>query len=182
MLKVINLNLKTFLGIVLLSLTISNATPTQNLVTDIAFPKVDAKQLACMTKNIFFEAGGESIHGQAAVARVVLNRVAHGFANTPCNVVYQKTVAADKVICQFSWVCASKPEPNKNSQRYKIAQQVAYDVMISGMYKDVVPKSTLFFHSVHVDPSWPLKKVATIGGHVFYSKVKIKPQVKDLND
>jgi len=104
----------------------------------------------------------------------VLNRVAHGFANTPCNVVYQKTVQADKVICQFSWVCESKSEPNKNSQRYKVAQQVAYDVMISGMYKDVVPKSTLFFHNTSVDPSWPYKKVATIGGHVFYSKARVK--------
>jgi spore germination cell wall hydrolase CwlJ-like protein len=174
MLKSISLNLRTFAAIVLISAGVSVASPTQNKIPEITFPKVDAKQLACMTKNIFFEAGGESIHGQAAVARVVLNRVAHGFANTPCNVVYQKTVQADKVICQFSWVCESKSEPNKNSQRYKVAQQVAYDVMISGMYKDVVPKSTLFFHNTSVDPSWPYKKVATIGGHVFYSKARVK--------
>ena len=48
---------------------------------------IDPKQLACMAKNIFYEAGNESIMGQAAVARVVLNRINHGFAKTPCAVI-----------------------------------------------------------------------------------------------
>jgi spore germination cell wall hydrolase CwlJ-like protein len=134
--------------------------------------KVDAKQLACMAKNIFYEAGSESIKGQAAVAVVVLNRVNYGFAKNPCNVVYQKITVEDKIVCQFSWVCEGKGEPNKNSYRYKVAEQVAYEVMYLGMHKEVVPKSTLFFHSIAVDPLWPYKKVATIGSHVFYSKMK----------
>jgi spore germination cell wall hydrolase CwlJ-like protein len=53
--------------------------------------KVDPKQLACLAKNIFYEAGGEPILGQAAVARVVLNRITHGFGSNPCNVIYQAT-------------------------------------------------------------------------------------------
>ena len=141
---------------------------------------VDPKQLACMAKNIFYEAGSESILGQAAVARVVINRVNHGFAKTPCAVVYQSHIV-EKIIddeltkvklCQFSWVCEDKTEPNKNSQRYKLAQQVAYDVMAYDAYEDVVPKSTLFFHNLHVDPLWPYKQVAKIGNHIFYSKHK----------
>ena len=51
--------------------------------------KVDPKQLACLAKNIFYEAGGEPIIGQAAVARVVLNRISYGFGPTPCSVIYQ---------------------------------------------------------------------------------------------
>jgi spore germination cell wall hydrolase CwlJ-like protein len=141
---------------------------------------VDPKQLACMAKNIFYEAGSESIMGQAAVARVVMNRVAHGFAHTPCAVIYQ-THIVEKVVddettkvklCQFSWVCEGKTEPNKNSQRYKLAQQVAYDVMANDAYNDVVPKSALFFHNLTVDPLWPYKQVAKIGNHIFYSKHK----------
>jgi len=142
------------------------------------FTKVDKKQLACMAKNIFYEAGSESIKGQAAVARVVMNRVNHGFASNPCNVVYQKITVNDKIICQFSWVCEGKGEPNKNSHRYKVAEQVAYEVMVMNQYTDVVPKSTLFFHSINIDPLWPYKKVATIGGHVFYSKIKVNTQPK----
>ena len=135
--------------------------------------KIDIKQVACMAKNIFYEAGAETLAGQAAVARVVLNRVNHGFAETPCKVIYQKTTINENVLCQFSWVCEGKGEPNKASAQYKQAEMVAYQAMM-GMYKDVVPKTTLFFHSIHVDPSWPYKKVAKIGNHIFYSKQRVK--------
>lgn len=141
---------------------------------------VDPKQLTCMAKNIFYEAGSESLNGQAAVARVVMNRIAHGFGKDPCAVIYQASYV-DKLIddemqkvklCQFSWVCEGKSEPNKNSARYKQAEQVAYDVLAHDAYTDVVPKSTLFFHNLSVDPLWPYKQVAKIGNHIFYSKAK----------
>jgi spore germination cell wall hydrolase CwlJ-like protein len=139
--------------------------------------KIDLKQVACMAKNIFYEAGGETLPGQAAVARVVMNRVNHGFAETPCKVIYQKTLINENVVCQFSWVCEDKSEPNKESARYKQAEMVAYQTMM-GMYKDVVPKTTLFFHSINIDPSWPYKQVAKIGNHIFYSKQKVKNEQK----
>jgi spore germination cell wall hydrolase CwlJ-like protein len=141
---------------------------------------VDPKQLACLAKNIFYEAGNESIQGQAAVARVVMNRVAYGFGKNPCNVVYQKTTIEDKVVCQFSWVCEGKGDPNMRSLKYKQAEQVAYDVLAYDSYTEVVPKSTLFFHNLTVDPSWPYRQVAKIGNHVFYSKAKksVKPTQK----
>ena len=171
-------NVKLLLTTVLLWASILVVSPLGTAIPTVTFNsakplvKVDSKQLACMAKNIFYEAGHESIKGQAAVARVVMNRVNYGFANNPCNVVYQKIVVDDKTVCQFSWVCEGKGDPNKNSYRYKVAEQVAYEVMYLGMYKDVVPKSTLFFHSINVDPLWPYKKVATIGSHVFYSKLR----------
>ena len=139
--------------------------------------KIDLKQVACMAKNIFYEAGGETILGQAAVARVVMNRVNHGFAETPCKVIYQKTVINENVICQFSWVCEDKGELNKASATYKQAEMIAFQTMM-GMYKDVVPKTTLFFHSINIDPSWPYKKKKKIGNHIFYSKQKVKNEQK----
>ena len=154
---------------------------------------VDPKQLTCMAKNIFYEAGSESLNGQAAVARVVMNRIAHGFGKDPCAVIYQASYV-DKLIddemqkvklCQFSWVCEGKAEPNKNSARYKQAEQVAYEVLVNDAYTDVVPKSTLFFHNLSVDPLWPYKQVAKIGNHIFYSKAKKPTQkiiVKSEND
>jgi spore germination cell wall hydrolase CwlJ-like protein len=154
---------------------------------------VDPKQLTCMAKNIFYEAGSESLNGQAAVARVVMNRIAHGFGKDPCAVIYQASYV-DKLIddemqkvklCQFSWVCEGKSEPNKNSTRYKQAEQVAYDVLAHDAYTDVVPNSTLFFHNLSVDPLWPYKQVAKIGNHIFYSKAKKPTQkiiVKSEND
>lgn len=141
---------------------------------------VDQKQLACLAKNIFYEAGNEPLMGQAAVARVVMNRISHGFGKNPCAVIYQAHTI-DKLVddeiqkvklCQFSWVCEDKVEPNKNSARYKQAEKVAYDVLAYDEYQDVVPKTTLFFHNLHVDPLWPYKQVAKIGNHIFYSKQK----------
>lgn len=148
---------------------------------------VDPKQLTCMAKNIFYEASGESIHGQAAVARVVLNRVTHGFASSPCNVIYQASYVErendegeiQKVkLCQFSWVCEDKNEPNKNNPKYIQAKNIAYEVMAYDAYAEVVPKSTLFFHNLSVSPSWPYQQVKKIGNHIFYSKEKKKQQPK----
>ena len=138
---------------------------------------IDPKQITCMAKNIFYEAGHETINGQAAVARVVMNRVNHGFGKNPCQVVYQKTLVNDKLICQFSWVCEGKGEPNKNNYRYQVAEQIAYDVIVNDRYKEILPKSALFFHNLTVDPLWPHKQVAKIGNHIFYSKAKkiVKP-------
>jgi spore germination cell wall hydrolase CwlJ-like protein len=186
MVEILNQKLKIFVGLLLLSsLLFTTTTQTQqdNSVPEINFAKVDTTQLACMAKNIFYEAGSESINGQAAVARVVMNRVKHGFANTPCNVVYQKTIVDNKTICQFSWVCEGKGEPNRNNYKYRVAQQVAYDVLVLNKYQDVVPNSTLFFHSININPVWPHRQVAVIGSHVFYAKIygkKItKPKIKD---
>jgi spore germination cell wall hydrolase CwlJ-like protein len=171
-------------------LTITNET--FDLFTDAAEPVeeaakvakvVDPKQLACMAKNIFYEANGEPLHGQAAVARVVMNRVNHGFANTPCNVIYQAKYVEKQSdegetykekVCQFSWVCEGKGEPNKNSPGYIKAKEIAYDVLAYDAYNDIIPKSTLFFHNLTVQPNWPYQQAKQIGNHIFYSKPKKK--------
>lgn len=133
---------------------------------------VDMKQLMCMANNIFFEAGGESTKGQAAVAQVVLNRVRYGFAADPCNVIHQSTMVNERKVCQFSWVCQEKVLPTKRNPRFNQSVQVAYEVMVLNMHKEVVPKSALFFHNNQVQPNWPHKKVAVIDNHIFYSKNK----------
>jgi len=147
---------------------------TNVLPTAINLTKSQLRQLACMAKNIYYEAGSEIRSGQAAIARVVLNRVNQGFAETPCKVIYQKTLVKQNTVCQFSWVCANAIDPNKDSLKYKQAEAVAYEVMIMGMYKNVIPKTALFFHSIYIDPLWPYKQVAKIGNHVFYSNTRSK--------
>jgi len=145
---------------------------------NINLKKIDMKQIACMARNIYYEAGAEAMPGQAAVARVVMNRVNHGFAETPCKVIYQKTLINENIVCQFSWVCEDKTDPSKSNPKYKRALQVAYEVMVFDMHKNVVPKSALFFHANTIDPLWPYKQVARIGNHIFYSKQKVKNEQK----
>jgi len=164
-----------------------NTTPEPVAEVAKVAKAVDPKQLACMAKNIFYEANGEPINGQAAVARVVMNRIRHGFGSNPCNVIYQATFVEkensdgnmQKVkLCQFSWVCENKGEPNKNSPGYIKAKEIAYDVMAYNAYEDVVPKSTLFFHNLTVEPTWPYQQAKKIGNHIFYSKIKKKQKPK----
>lgn len=166
-------------------INIDNHTDTSETVEEVAkvAKVVDPKQLACMAKNIFYEANGEPTQGQAAVARVVMNRIRHGFGSNPCNVIYQANYIEKQneegdmykqKVCQFSWVCEGKGEPNKNSPGYIKAKEIAYDVLAYDAYEDVVPKSTLFFHNLTVQPSWPYQHAKKIGNHIFYSKGKKK--------
>ncbi|WP_312490406.1 cell wall hydrolase, partial [Sphingomonas sp.] len=69
-----------------------------------AAPAIDrARAMECLTAAIYYEAGGESIDGQRAVAQVVLNRVRHpAFPSSVCGVVYQ---GVERRHCQFSFVC-----------------------------------------------------------------------------
>lgn len=145
--------------------------------------KVDPRQITCMARNIFYEAGNESLIGQAAVARVVMNRIKHGFGASPCSVIYQKATISkvnssgeeEQVnMCQFSWVCTEKASSDVNNPKFKQAIRIAREVLEYDAYTDVVPKTALFFHNTQVEPNWPYAKVATIGNHVFYSKPKNK--------
>jgi spore germination cell wall hydrolase CwlJ-like protein len=160
----------------------------EETVPEAVAKPVDNKQLVCLAENIYYEAGGESLQGKAAVARVVMNRVRHGFASTPCNVIHQATIVtrvneetldAYKVkMCQFSWVCESKQKPNINDPRYIQSKEVAYQVLAYNAYEDILPRTALFFHNLTVDPFWPYKQVAKIGNHIFYSKQKAKNNAK----
>lgn len=144
---------------------------------------VDPRQLLCLAENIFYEAGSESLIGQAAVARVVLNRIHYGFASTPCAVVHQKTQVVDantgdeRVICQFSWTCEDVNPINRNDPRFKRSKEIAYQVLAYDAYSEILPRSTLFFHNTSVNPQWRYYRVGQIGNHIFYSKKKVKHNV-----
>jgi spore germination cell wall hydrolase CwlJ-like protein len=136
---------------------------------------VNASHLKCLATGIYYEAGGEILLGQIAVARVIMNRVLHGFGSNPCKVVYQHTFKTDEdgdkiKLCQFSWACGSMPPPNENSPRYRRAVDIAQQVLAEDKWNDVIPNNTLFFHNLTAAPGWVYKKVMTIGNHIFYSK------------
>jgi spore germination cell wall hydrolase CwlJ-like protein len=169
------------LPIILLSVFVTTNAKTQENVDykiQQLAKKLDPTQIRCLATNIFYEAGMEPIQGQAAVARVVINRVRHGFGPNPCKVMYQvdyfekerEGQIAKVKVCQFSWVCERNRKLNENDPRYKQAMHIAYEVLALDKYKDVVPKNTLFFHATHVQPDWNYKQVKKIGNHVFYSK------------
>jgi len=177
------------LPIIVLGLCSTQYKPQQQEIEQslVIAKEVDKKQIQCMADNIYYEAGGEPIEGKAAVARVVLNRINHGFAPTPCKVVYQtmniqQTNDEEETfwvkVCQFSWVCEGKANPNRNSARYQSSLQVAKDVLIYDKYKEVIPKTVLFFHNTSYRNDFPHEVVAKIGNHIFYKKKHVKKHSK----
>ena len=138
---------------------------------------VNREHLRCLALNIYHEAGSEPFMGQVAVARVVMNRVKHGFASNPCKVVYQANWVpnrddpeeAPRKVCQFSWVCdRSSGFKPKHPDIYDESYEVAKKVLLEGFRLPAL-KDALYFHADYVNPGWNKKRVAKIGRHIFYN-------------
>jgi spore germination cell wall hydrolase CwlJ-like protein len=130
-----------------------------------------ARQLDCLTRNIYWESATEPFEGKVAVAQVTINRVESGrFAPDICGVVYQKNVVYDRVICQFSWNCdgSSKIRPIYPAH-WKESEEVAKKVLLEGFRLPSV-KNALYFHADYVNPRWGKPQVAKFGRHIFYAE------------
>lgn len=127
------------------------------------------KQLDCLARNIYHEAGYEPFEGKVAVAQVTINRAESGqFPSDICKVVYQKNVVYEKVLCQFSWYCDSAAiKKPMNGPVYYEAMEVAKKVLLEGFRIDSV-KEALYYHADYVNPKWGKKPITKIGHHIFY--------------
>jgi len=125
------------------------------------------EQWRCLAEALYFEARGESLVGQVAVAEVILNRVdSDSYPGTVCGVVRQ---GAGKLnACQFSFFCDGKAEQIANEEKFEELGKVAW-VMLQGKPRILTGKAT-HYHSVTVSPRWAkrLVRTARIGAHVFY--------------
>jgi spore germination cell wall hydrolase CwlJ-like protein len=125
------------------------------------------RQLGCLTKNIYYEAGAEPFEGKVAVAQVTLNRAANGgFPDDICKVVYQKD---DRLgLCQFSWFCQNKSAVKPiHKSNYDESEAVARKVLLEGFRLPSL-KDALYFHGDYINPGWKRERVAHIGRHIFY--------------
>lgn len=127
-------------------------------------------ELRCLAENVYFEARGEPLAGQYAVAEVTLNRTqTRYFPHTICAVVHEKRWDPNRrrIVADFSWTELGDLSPG-DGRAWERAKGVA-----SATYEDlrdpVVP-GALFYHAKSVRPSWAKnrKAVATIGNHIFY--------------
>ena len=129
-----------------------------------------ALDLECLAENIYFEARGEPLDGQRAVAEVTLNRTRSPyFPHTICAVVHetQWDPLRRRLVAHFSWTelsALSEPTGSAWKQAMTVAS-AAYD----DTYIQVVP-GALFYHATSIRPDWARTKtaVATIGNHIFY--------------
>jgi spore germination cell wall hydrolase CwlJ-like protein len=122
------------------------------------------REVQCLAKNIYFEAGSEPLDGKIAVAEVTMNRVKNGYAKTVCGVVTQKNNGT----CQFSWVCEPKKAITMSTE-WNQSKQIAENILISQKKYSTI-HGAMFFHADYVNPAWARTKdfVKKIGRHMFY--------------
>jgi len=134
------------------------------------------RQLACLARNVFYEANGEPMAGQMAVAQVTVNRARSGlFPNDLCAVVTQSTITgSDTRVCQFSWYCDEQLNKKKIISKNSPSYIAAKKVLVDGQKVAKIDKDVMWFHedSVKVNPRWPHKVATKIGNHVFYKRQK----------
>lgn len=122
----------------------------------------------CLATGIYFEARGESLRGQAAVAQVILNRVRNPtYPNTICGVVYQNDHWRNR--CQFSFACDGIKDRILSPSHYKTAQDIAMAVTAGKIFIEEVGSST-HYYAQYVSPRWArsMEKMKKIGLHIFY--------------
>lgn len=122
------------------------------------------EQANCLATAVYFEARGETLEGQLAVARVVMNRAASGkYADSWCGVMKQPW--------QFSFVnphTGQYPSIDTASTAWARAQGIARLAVAN-----VIPSvgsDVLWYHATYVAPSWGrrLTLAQKIGAHIFY--------------
>ena len=140
----------------------------KNLVSEQQVSENFNKELACLTKNIYYEAAQESYEGKLAVAQVTLNRANDpNFPSTICGVVYQRTLGT----CQFSWTCL-KNLAIQNKYAWEESEMVARKALTEPVLHDIIAKNNvLYYHAVYVNPGWKGRVITKIGNHVFYAKI-----------
>lgn len=125
------------------------------------------EQWACLAEALYFEARGESVKGQFAVAEVILNRVdSPRFPDTVCDVINQGT--GRKFACQFTYTCDGFKEIINEPRAFKRVGKIA-NVMVNGAPRDLTDGAT-FYHTRAVSPRWSRKftRTTSIGEHHFY--------------
>lgn len=122
----------------------------------------------CLAAGIYFEARGESVEGQAAVAQVILNRVRNPtYPNTICGVVYQNKDWRNR--CQFSFACDGIRDRVQSKHHFRVAEEVGMAVTAGKIWLPEVGSST-HYHATYVHPRWAraMERMKTIGQHIFY--------------
>jgi hypothetical protein len=132
-----------------------------SLVAQLRGTEPGSRDLECLAVGVYFESKSEPLAGQLAVGQVIANRANSGgrFPSSYCGVLFQRG--------QFSFVRGGHwPKVNRSSRQWQNA--VAIAKIVDQDLKDSAAESALFFHAKRVSPGWRLKRVASIGNHIFY--------------
>ena len=132
-----------------------------SMVAELRAPDAGSHELECLATGVYFEAKSEPLAGQLAVGQVIANRVQSGgrFPGSYCGVLFQRG--------QFSFVHGrTLPSVPRSNKQWQTA--VAIAKIIDQGLKESAVGDALFFHARYVSPGWRMKRIASIGNHVFF--------------
>ncbi len=138
----------------------------------------EERERRCLATAIYFEARGEPVRGQIAVAQVILNRVRSPmFPQTICGVVYQGQMHPG---CQFSFTCDGQTDTPRNDDQWALARSIAKKATAGELWLPEVGYST-YYHANYVSPRWvgDMNQIDKIGRHIFYKKRNEEPYIVD---
>lgn len=138
------------------------ANSLAQLVGDMPDESELSPELKCLAQAVYFEARGEPLDGQLAVAEVVINRATSGlYPASYCSVITQPA--------QFSFVRRGViPQADESSSAWRRAKAVA-QIAQQDLWETQAAEA-LYFHANYVNPSWARQKrqLAQIDTHIFY--------------
>jgi hypothetical protein len=127
------------------------------------------RALLCLTQAVYYEARGEDLAGQQAVAQVVLNRLSDPkFPKSVCAVVYQGSEL--NTGCQFTFTCDGSLSHAPSGAAWLRAEEVAQHALAGRVFAGV--GAATHYHNEHVAPYWrtSLTELTQVGRHIFYMR------------
>ncbi len=125
------------------------------------------EQWGCLSEALYFEARGETVKGQFAVAEIIQNRVKSSrFPDSICGVIKQGT--GRKYQCQFTYNCDGYKNVVAEKEAFTRVSKVAR-AAIDGAAVPLTSGAT-HYHTNAVRPAWArvYTETARIGVHIFY--------------
>ena len=122
----------------------------------------------CLSEALYYEARGEGMVGQKAIAEVVFHRMNHGnYGHSICAVVYE---GKDRPGCQFSFACNGDARKPKQADAWRRSEMLAAQILTGEVPLKNATGGATNFHAVSVSPDWAdtLEKTTQIGNHIFY--------------
>lgn len=130
------------------------------------------KERNCLAEVMYYEARGEGLSGQKAIAEVVFQRMrTKGYPGTVCGVVFEGSHLRHG--CQFSFTCNGDMRRAKSPQAWSDAKYLAAQIMTGSEPLSDLTGHAISFHAVNVAPGWSNTMVRTtqIGNHIFYRRM-----------
>jgi cell wall hydrolase len=127
-----------------------------------------AAETGCLAEALYYEARGQGLPGQKAIAEVVVRRTQRGgYPHSICGVVHQGRGSS----CQFSFVCDGTMDHPKAAGEWNHAVRLATQIITGALPLTNITQGAISFHAARIAADWPgMVRTAIIGNNVFYRR------------